>query len=41
MVLQSKLSERDVQQLTEYLSLTKDKRLGLLDELEDASADKI
>ncbi len=40
-VLQSRLHERDVQQLTEYLNYTKEKKIALLDELEDTSADKI
>jgi len=40
-VLQSRLHERDVQQLTEYLNYTKEKKIALLDELEDTTADKI
>jgi hypothetical protein len=40
-VLKSRLHERDVQQLTEYLNYTKEKKIALLDELEDTTADKI
>lgn len=41
LVLQSKLHERDVQRLTEYLNYTKEKKIALLDDLEDTTADKI
>ena len=35
------MSEKDVAQLTEYLAFTKEKKLTLLDDLDDLSADKI
>lgn len=40
-VLRSKLNEKDVQELTEYLEYTKKKKLNLLDEVGDVTADKI
>lgn len=40
-VLTSKLNERDVQQLTEFLAYTKSKKLKILDEVGDMTADKV